>query len=171
MSAFLYASTVPQFLNMLDALSGMLDRAERHAERQKFDVEVLLNARLAPDMFHTIRQVQLVCGFAILAVQNLSGEPSKPLPRTETNLAEVRALIAKTKEIVSSYAETRFEGGEERLITFPTGPNTTETWTGRDFLLRFVTPNFYFHLSTAYAILRHNGVRLRKRDYTTFLPR
>lgn len=171
MTSFLYAASAGQFLSMLDALSGMLNKAERYAASQNFDVSVLLNARLRPDMFHTIRQVQLVCGFAVLAMQELSGQGSKPLPRTETNLAEVRALIAKTKDIVASFSEGDLDGGDARMITFPTGPSSTETWTGRDFLLRFVMPNFYFHLSQAYAILRHNGVPLRKRDYTTFLPK
>lgn len=156
---------------MLDALSGMLDKAERYAESKGFDVEVLMQARLRPDMFHTIRQVQLVCGFAVLAMQKLSGQESTPLPRNETNLAGIRALIAKTKDIVLSIDDKALKGGDERIITFPTGPDSTETWSGRDFLLRFVMPNFYFHLSQAYAILRHNGVPLRKRDYTTFLPK
>ena len=109
--------------------------------------------------------------FPPFALHKLAGRDFTPAPRTEVTMPEVRALIARTVGVIASFDEAALASGEERMITFPTGPETTQTWSGRDFLLRFVMPNFYFHLSQAYAILRHNGVPLRKRDYTTFLPK
>lgn len=165
MSSFLHAASADVFIRMLNALSGVLDKAEAHAKAKKFDIDVLLNARLAPDMFNLTGQVQLATVFAKNAMCRLAGQEPPNYEDNEKTLDELRARIDRTLDIVASTDAAALEGAETRQVTFRVGPDQTMTVSGRDYLLHFAMPNFYFHVTMAYAILRHNGVELGKRDF------
>jgi hypothetical protein len=160
----LYACSAPVFVRMLNNLSAMLANAEAHAKAKNYDVAVLLNARLAPDMFPLTRQVQIAADAAKGAMARLAGRQPEAIEDTETTLAQLQARIARTVAIVESYAERDFEGAATREITLKI-PNGELKFIGGDFLNAWALPNFYFHIATAYAILRHNGVELGKRDF------
>ncbi|MGE0596717.1 MAG: DUF1993 family protein [Hyphomonadaceae bacterium] len=164
-NAFMHAASADVFARMLNSLSGVLDKAEAHAKAKKFDMEVLLNARLAPDMFSLTQQVQLATVFAKNAMCRLAGQEPPNYEDIEKTLPELRARIDRTLDIVGSIDAAALEGADARQITFRTGPDQTMTVPARDYLLHFAMPNFYFHVTMAYAILRHNGVELGKRDY------
>ena len=164
MPVTLYEASVPAFEKHLHALDGLLDKAAAHAEAKKFDSKVLLDARLYPDMFDLKRQVQVACDFAKSCVARLAGETPPSHPDTETTIPELKERIAKTLAFVRIIAPTAMDGAEDRELTIKVGPNEM-TFTGRDYLLGFVLPNFYFHCAAAYAILRHNGVEIGKRDF------
>ena len=164
-SSFLHAASADVFARMLNSLSGVLDKAETHAKAKKFDVDILLNARLAPDMFSLIGQVQLATAFAKNAVCRLAGQTPPDYPDTDTTLELLRARIARTLDIVGSMDAKALEGGDTREVTVRVGPDQSMTMSGRDYLLHFALPQFYFHLTMTYAILRHNGVELGKRDF------
>lgn len=153
------------FARMLQNLSGMLDKAEAHAKAKKFDIEVLLNARLAPDMFSLVGQIQLATAFAKNTMCRLAGQEPPDFPDTDITLAQLRARIDRALDIVHSVDAKALAGAETRQVTFRTGPDTSATVPGKDYLNYFAMPNFYFHMTMAYAILRHNGVELGKRDY------
>ncbi len=154
----LHAASADVFARMLHSLSGVLDKAEAHAKAKKYDIEILMNARLAPDMFSLIGQVQLATAFAKNAMCRLAGQEPPDFPDAEKTLADLRARIARTLDIVHSINAAALEGGDTRPVTFRAGPDSTITIPGRDYLLHFALPNFYFHTTMAYAILRHNGV-------------
>lgn len=165
MSQFMHAASADVFVRMLNALSGVLDKAEAHAKAKKFDFDVLLNSRLAPDMFTLTGQIQLATAFAKNAVCRLAGQTPPDYPDTDVTLAQLRARIDRTLDIVGSIDPKALEGSDTREVTVRVGPDQTMTMSGRDYLLGFALPNFYFHVTMAYAILRHNGVELGKRDY------
>jgi len=161
---------VSQFTKMLGNLSAILDKAAVFAEPKKIDMEVLLNARLAPDQFNLLRQIQIACDTANLGAARLTGkEATTPsFPDTEKTLAEVKARIASTIEILRKLTEADFAQSATRRISQPRWEG--KTLSGEEFLIQHVLPNFYFHITTAYAILRHNGVDVGKKDYLGAMP-
>lgn len=161
----LYDSTSPVFVKLLTSLSGWLDKAEAFAKAKNIDVEVLMNARLAPDMFPLSGQISIATAFAKNTMCRLAGETPPDFPAREEGLANLRARIAKTLDIVQSVRPQALEGAAERPCTFNVAPNTPMTLPGTDYLCKFALPNFYFHITMAYAILRHNGLDLGKQDF------
>lgn len=159
----LHELTVVQFSRMLTNLNLLLDKAAASAEARKFKVEVLLQARLAPDQFHFIRQVQIACDTAKLGVARLTGKTAPTHEDNETTLEQLKTRIAETLDYLASVSPQDFAGAEERQVS-------QQRWegkylTGTDYVVQYAVPNFYFHITTAYAILRHNGVDLGKKDY------
>jgi hypothetical protein len=159
-----YDATVPAYLQILGALSGILGKAEAHCKAKNIQEEVLLSARLYPDMFPLTRQVQTACDFAVKGCARLTGSEVPSTPDTEKSFADLQARIAKTIEYVKSYKPAQFDGADARDVTFPTGGGNL-TLKGQQFLSSFSFPNFYFHAATAHGILRHNGVEIGKRDF------
>lgn len=164
MSLSMYQASIPVFLHMLDNLAAILDKAQQHAHDHKIDPQVLLNARLAPDMYPLLRQVQIVSDGVKGCAARLAGIAVPSFADTESSFAELQARIGKTAEFLRSVTPEQFDGSEERAISL-SFPGLELKFSGQDYLLNFVLPNFYFHLSIAYAILRHNGVPLGKMDF------
>jgi hypothetical protein len=164
MSLSMYHASVPVFVRLLNNLSGLLDKAVADAEARKIDPQVFLQARLAPDMYPLVRQVQVVSDMAKGGVARLAGIEAPSFPDTEASFPELKERITKTIDFVNSLAADKVDGSEQREITlkFPGGEFK---FSGQDYLLGFVLPNLYFHATTAYAILRHNGVQIGKRDF------
>ncbi|MGJ5141965.1 DUF1993 domain-containing protein [Bradyrhizobium oligotrophicum] len=160
-----YDSTVPAYLQILGSLSGLLSKAEAHCEARKIAPEVLLGARLYPDMLPLSKQIQLACDFAAKGCARLSHSEIPSTPDTETTFAELRQRLAKTVDYLKAFTSAQFDGADSRDVTFPSGPNTTLTLKGQDFVNRVSFPNFYFHAAIAHGILRHNGVDIGKRDF------
>jgi hypothetical protein len=154
----------PAFNRGLKALSAVLSKAEEHAAQRKIDPAVLIGARLFPDMLPFARQCQIACDFTVRTMARLSGGEPPAFPDTETSFAELRQRIERALDYVNGFEAARIDGSEERAISIP-GRGETMTFTGTSYLLGFVLPNFYFHLATAYDILRHNGVEIGKRDF------
>jgi hypothetical protein len=164
----LYKMTVPLFTKTLQNLSVILDKAAAHAQNKKFDVEVLLNSRLAPDQFHFIRQVQIACDTAKLCASRLTGKEAPSHADSEKTLPELKTRIQETVKYLQGFSEKDFQGCEEKHITTP-------RWEGKyllgtDYVTHHAIPNVYFHVTTAYSILRHNGVDIGKKDYLGELP-
>jgi uncharacterized protein len=154
----------PSFVQTLTALSKILDKAAAHCEAKKIDPAVLLSMRLYPDMFALTRQVQLTCDFAKNTIGRLTGEPPK-FPDEEKTIPELKARIAKTLDYVKGFTAEQIDATADKEVTFPIGPQQTMTLKGGQFLVAFMMPNFYFHATTAYDILRHAGVEIGKRDF------
>jgi hypothetical protein len=154
----------PVFLQMLKALSANLDKAAAHATAKKIDPSVLVNARLAPDMFPLSRQVQIATDHAKGATARLSGRENPKYEDTESTIDDLKARIAKTLAFVSSVPAAEIDGSEDKDITLTIG-GQPRTLKGQRYLLHNALPNFFFHVTTAYDILRHNGVEVGKRDY------
>jgi len=160
----MYDATVPVFLQMLNNLSAILDKAEADAMNRKIDPEVLLNYRLAPDMFPFVRQIQIATDLAKGAAARLAGVEVSKHDDTEKTCADLKARITNTATFVQSIQPGDIDGSESRDITLTLGKHTL-SFKGQPYLLHFVLPNFYFHCTTAYDILRHCGVELGKRDF------
>lgn len=160
----MYQASVPVFLHTLAALSAVLDKAAAHAAQRKIEPAVLLNARLFPDMFPLVRQVQLTADFAKGASARLAGIEVPKYDDTEATFDELKARIARTVDFVKSLKPAQFEGSEERAITIPIG-GKPQAFKGQPYFLHFAMPNFFFHAATAYDILRHCGVEIGKRDF------
>jgi hypothetical protein len=169
MSLSMYQASVPVFGQILAALGGVLDKAGAHAAAKKIDPAVLIGARLAPDMFPLGRQLQIACDFAKGATARLSGVEPPGWVDEEKTFADFKARIKKTSAYIQEFAPSQIDGSEGREITLKVGPNM-RTFKGQPYLLQFVMPNFFFHSTTAYAILRHNGVELGKRDFMGQVP-
>ncbi len=169
MSLSMYQASVPVFTQALDALGNVLSKAEAHAAARKFDPAVLLAARLAPDMFPLSRQIAIACDFAKGATARLAGIEVPTWPDDEKTLPEFKARVAKTSDYVRGFKPTQVDGSEEREISLKLR-DATRTFKGQAYLLHFVLPNFFFHATTAYDILRHNGVELGKRDFMGQVP-
>lgn len=163
-------ATLPVFEIGLNALSGLLDKAEAYAGSRQIDPAVLLNARLFPDMFAFTRQVQIVCDLAKNGGARLAGTEAPKYEDNEQTLADLRVRLGKTLAFVRTLDAAAIDAAGEREITFPLGRQNTARMRGADYLNHFVLPNFYFHLSTAYGILRHSGVEVGKRDYLGAIP-
>jgi hypothetical protein len=164
MQISMYAASVPVFAKMLGNLSALLDKAAAYAEQKKFDPAVLLNARLYPDMFALAKQVQIACDFAKGAVARLAGEEPPKYEDSETTIAELKARIARTIAYIQRFEPAQLDGSETRDVELKIRGETVK-YPGLTYLLQVATPNFYFHVTTAYGILRHNGVELGKRDF------
>jgi len=164
MSLTLYQASIPVFVRMLDNLSTILDKAAAHAEAKKIDPAVFINARLAPDMFPLSRQVQIATDMVKGCAARLAGIEVPRYEDNETTFAELQARIDKTKAFLQSVNASQIDGSEERPITLKFGSREL-SFLGQAYLLDFVLPNFHFHLSMTYAILRHNGVEIGKKDY------
>ncbi len=160
----IYDASVPAFVNMLKALSAILGKAAAHAEAKKIDPAVLVNDRLAPDMFPLSRQIQIATDGVKGGAARLAGIEVPSYPDTETTLEELKARIARTVAFLEGIDRSRFDGAEDRSVTMKVGPSEM-TFPARVFLFEFVIPNFYFHATTTYAILRHNGVEMGKQDF------
>lgn len=160
----MYQASIPACLQMLSSLSGVLDKAAAHAAARKIEPSVLLNARLYPDMFPLVRQVQLTADFAKGTGARLAGIEPPKYPDTETTIDELKARLAKTAEFLKGLKPAQIDGSEGREITIPI-PNQPLTFNGQSYLVHFALPNLYFHATTAYDILRHCGVEIGKRDY------
>jgi len=159
-----YDQVVPVFSHMLGNLDKVFAKAEADAEARKIDPQVFINARLAPDMLPLTRQVQIMSDQAKGGASRLAGQEPPKWPDDEKSFADLHARIAKTIDHLKSFKPEQFEGAETRSIELKL-PNRTFTFTGQSYLLNFVVPNFYFHYTTAYAILRHNGVPIGKTDF------
>ena len=160
----MYQASVPVFLQMLTALSAILDKAAEHARTNGTDPAELVNARLAPDMFPLARQVQIATDHAKGAAARLSGRDLPKYEDKESSFEELKARIAKTLDFVSSVEVDEIDGSEGKEITLTTG-GQQRTFDGQHYLMHFALPNFFFHVTTAYDILRHKGVQIGKRDF------
>ena len=156
---------MPTFKAMLGNLSHILDKAQANAEARKFDPSVLLQFRLAPDMLPFIRQVLIACDTAKNGVARISGVEAPKFEDNEASIPELKARIQKTIDYLASVPADRMDGTEDKEITFPVGREATRTMKGQAYLMQWSMPNFFFHITTAYAILRHNGVEIGKPDY------
>jgi hypothetical protein len=155
--------SITEFKKMLANLDGWLRKAEAHAKAKPFDPNVLLVARLAPDQYPLVRQVQSACDNAKFAAARLAGKEAPKHPDTEQTVDELHARIASVSEWLAGFTARDFEGADSRTVKL--------SWlegkgiAGKDYLLEMAAPNFFFHVVHAYAILRHNGVPLGKSDY------
>ena len=152
------------FSKMLPALKGLLAKAEADCAERKIEPKVLLEARLAPNMFHFTRQVQITTDQVKGGLTRLAGAESPSWPDTEASFGELIARVDKAIALLGQATPAQYDGAEARKITLKF-PNASLDFNGRDYLYGFVLPNFYFHMTAAYAILRHNGVALGKRDF------
>jgi hypothetical protein len=164
MSLSMYQASVPVFLHMLKNLTAILDKAEAFAAERKIEPEVLLSWRLAPDMFPLVRQVQIAADFAKGTTARLAGAEVPKYADDEKIFAELKARIAKTVKFVQGFSAKDIDGSEGRDITLSVGGQDMH-FKGQPYLLDFALPNFYFHSTVAYAILRHCGVEIGKRDF------
>jgi hypothetical protein len=164
MTLSIYQASVPVYTRRLEALWAILDKAAAYASQRKIDPAVLIQARLYPDMFTLARQVQISCGHAIRGASRLSGAEPKSIESKTDSFDDLKGLIASTLEFLKSVDAKKMEGMEDREITFPIG-DEKRTLKGRDYLLHFSLPHFYFHVTTAYDILRHNGLEIGKADF------
>ncbi len=168
MTNTLYDMAMGTFPPLLHVLSGLLDKGAEHANANKLAVETLLDARLAPDMFPLIRQVQTASDHAKGAAARLAGQTAPRYEDNEKTVPELKARIAKTIDYLATFSAADFEGAADRIIRFPLQGATVEM-TGLQLLRDWSFPNFYFHVVTAYDILRHNGVNLGKRDFMSHI--
>ncbi|MBA2403506.1 MAG: DUF1993 domain-containing protein [Bdellovibrionales bacterium] len=164
----LYEITIPQFTKMLHNLTLIIDKATQNATERKIEMDVLLNSRLAPDQFNFIRQVQIACDTAKLFASRMTGNEAPAWEDTEKTLPEVKARIEKTIGYLNTIKAENFKGAEERKISQPRWEG--KYLTGFEFATQHAIPNMYFHVTTAYAILRHNGVPVGKKDYLGEMP-
>lgn len=159
----LYSSSVPQLTKMLQNLDRWLVKAEEHAKAKSFDPAVYLTSRLAPDQYALTRQVQAACDAAKFAAARVTGKTPPSHPDTETTVEELHARIRAVVDYLGTFTEADFEGAEKRSVALPFAAG--KAIAGADYLTEMALPNFYFHVTHAYAILRHNGVPLGKIDY------
>jgi uncharacterized protein len=164
MTVSMYAASIPVFKQILGSLSAILDKAAAHATERKIDPAALLQYRLFPDMFPFTRQVLIACDFAKGAAARLAGEPVPSYEDNEQSFEELKARIAKTLAFIDTMPQAQIDGSEERAITTGSGDKARH-FTGQTYLLHYALPHFYFHATTAYNILRHNGVDIGKKDF------
>ncbi len=170
MSITLHSASVPVFVRLLDNLLVWLDKAEAHAAAKKFDPSVLLAARLAPDMLPFTKQVQIACDSAKFCIARLAGANAPSFDDSEASIAELRERVAKTIAFMQSVSAAQVDGSEEKDVVIPRRDGSM-TMKGEAYLKHYATPNFYFHVTTAYALLRHNGVELGKMDFLGAPPK
>jgi len=159
------ALSVDVFTNSLGNLSAILEKGLAHATARKFEPSVLVSSRLAPDMLPLSRQVQIACDLAKNSVARLAALEPPRFEDTEKTIEELRARIARTIDYLKGVPASAFEGAEDRDLKVPAGPDKFLDFKGLDFLQHWAIPNVFFHITTAYAILRHNGVEIGKRDF------
>ena len=160
----MYAASVPVFKQILNSLSAIIDKAEAHALDKKIEPAALLQARLYPDMFPFLRQIQVAADFAKGASARLAGVDVPKYEDTEQSFADLKARLAKTVAFIEGLAQDDIAGSFDRDITTSSGPNAKQ-FKGQVYLLHYALPHFYFHATTAYDILRHNGVEVGKKDF------
>lgn len=166
MAFTIYQASIPVLCRMLTNLGAILDKAASDAATRQIDPAVFVNARLAPDMHALARQVQIATDAAKGCAARLAGIESPSFPDTEATFSELKARIDKTVTFLKGVPADKFDGGEDRTVTITLRQRGSDvSFTGADFLLNFAMPNFYFHVTTAYAILRHNGVKVGKMDF------
>ena len=161
----IYATSVPVFNQMLGGLEKVLSKAAAHVETKKIDPNALLQARLFPDMFPLLRQVQVATDFAKSVSARLAGVEVPKLEDTELTFADLQVRIAKVLAFIGSLEVTQFDEAATREIVTQAGTPKEKRFTGQSYLLNYGLPHFFFHTTTAYAILRHNGVEVGKKDY------
>jgi hypothetical protein len=164
MSLSMHQASTPHFINVLNNLTAILDKAAAHCEAKKIDPLVLTSFRLYPDMFPLTRQVQIACDAAKGLVARLAGVEVPKHEDTEKTFEDLKARIAKTIAFIQSIKPAQIDGSEEKAIALKVGGRDLK-FTGMQYLLGFANPNFYFHVTTTYNILRHNGVEIGKNDY------
>lgn len=164
MSISMYQTSVPAFLQTLNALDAIFVKAESYCAAKKIDPAVLLQSRLYPDMFPLARQVQIACDFAKGGSARLAGKDVPNWPDNEATIADLRARITKTLDFISTVKSSDIDGSEARDISMKVAGQQMD-FKGLPYLTQFVLPNLYFHAATAYAILRHNGLEIGKRDF------
>jgi hypothetical protein len=164
MSLSMYQASVPAYTQMLKNLSAILKKAEAHAEAKKIDPSVFVNARLYPDMAPLARQIQIATDQVKGGLARLSGTEPPSWTDTETTFAELQKRIQTALDFAASFKPEQIDGSEDRQIVLKVGGQDMP-FKGQQFLINFSLPNFYFHIVTAYDILRHNGVEIGKRDY------
>jgi len=162
-------ASLPTFEITLNALSGVLDKAEAFAAAKKIDPAVLLRSRLAPDMFDLTRQVQVATDQARRGTARLAGTEAPKIEDNETTIAQLKERIAKTIAYLKSLDKKAIDASADKEIVFPLGPKQGRM-KGDDYLNHFILPNFYFHCTAAYAILRHLGLEIGKRDFMGSIP-
>jgi hypothetical protein len=166
MSFSTYDASVPALRQMLKSLNHFLDKAEAHAAEKNIDVKTLLTAKLAPDMFDFTRQIQIACDHAKGAVGRLAGLELPKHEDVETTVAELKARVQSVQDFIATAKPEQFVDAEDKAIQL-VYPWATYDFTGRSYLMNYALPNFYFHATTAYDILRHQGVALGKVDFLT----
>ena len=164
MSLSMYQASIPAFVQMLNSLSAILEKAEAHAANRKIEPEVLVNYRLAPDMLPFARQIQIAADLAKGPAARLAGVEVPKHDDTEKTFDDLKARLATALAFVQSFQLSDIDGSEDRDIRLTLGEHTMN-FKGQPYLVHFVMPNFYFHCTTAYDILRHCGVELGKRDF------
>ncbi|MFZ3230418.1 MAG: DUF1993 domain-containing protein [Pseudobdellovibrio sp.] len=164
----IYEFTNVQLTKMLQNLLPILDKAALFAEVKKFEADILLNARLAPDQFNFIRQIQIVCDTAKLGASRLTGKEAPTQADTEKTLPELKTRIESVITYLQKFTAADYSETSVRQVTQPRWEG--QFLTGNEYALHHVVPNFYFHMSTAYSILRHNGVEIGKKDYLGKMP-
>lgn len=164
MTISMHQISIPVFVRALGNLSAILGKAASDAEARKIDPSVFIQSRLAPDMFALARQIQIACDIVKGGAARLSGTELPSFADTETTFPELQARIAKTLDFVKSINAAQFDGSESRTVIVPAREHELK-FIGLSYLLDFVLPNLYFHMSTAYLILRHNGVQIGKMDF------
>lgn len=165
MSISMYAASVPLINQMLDSLSEVLKKAEAHAVAKNIPAENLLQARLFPDMFALTRQVQIAADFAKGITGRLAQAELPAYEDNEQSFADLQARIAKTKAFIATLDATKFEGSESRDVVLRPGTPKEQTFSGQAYLFNYGLPQFFFHVTTAYGILRHNGIEIGKKDF------
>lgn len=165
MSLNMHAASVDVFRQMLGSLDGLLATAETHAAQRKIEPAALLQARLYPDMFPLLRQVQIACDFARGVTARLAGLDVPTNEDAEQDFPELRALVARTLAFIDTVGAAQLEGSEQREITTRPGTPKERRFDGQSYLLRYGLPQFFFHVNASYALLRHSGVEIGKRDY------
>lgn len=160
----MYSASVPAFIRMLGNLRAILEKGAAHAAAKKFDPAVLVNGRLAPDMFALARQVQIATDAVKGCVSRLAGVEIPKYEDTEATLPDLIARLDKTIAYVKTFKPAQIDGTEEKAIVIKS-PRGDLNFNGQQYLVHFVLPNLYFHVTTAYNILRHNGVEIGKQDY------
>jgi uncharacterized protein len=165
MTSAIYTASIPVFKQMLGGLSDVLAKAEAHADAKKIDPQALLQARLFPDMFPLLRQVQVATDFAKSVSARLAGVEVPKVADTEQTFAELQTRIASVLAFMESLSAASFEAAATREIVTQAGTPKEKRFTGQSYLFNYGLPHFFFHTTTAYAILRHNGVEVGKKDY------
>ena len=165
MTISLHAASIPVFKQMLNSMSAVLAKAEAHATAKNIDPNALLQARLFPDMFPLVRQVQIAADFARGVSARVAGVEVPKFDDNEQTFAALQALIGKTLAFIDGFTAAQIDGHEDREIILRPGTPKEKKLTGQSYLLSYALPQFFFHVTTTYAILRHNGVDVGKRDF------
>ena len=161
----LYTATVPVLKQMLLALSDVLKKGEEYAQQRKFDPSTLLQSRLFPDMLPLVRQVQIACDFAKSVPARIAGVEVAAYEDTEQSFAELQQRISKTLEVIGAFTAAQLDGSSVKNVVLRPGTPKEKTLTVEDYAVKYGMPQFFFHVTTAYNLLRHNGVEIGKKDF------